>query len=158
METVLTRNEWKLRWEASTRGAKVECRSGRAGAWGRKEWGKSVGSAGSTCPLALCENRRAARGRESAFIGHLPWLGDRPEPFWSTLPCAGFCFQWDPTHTFARGADGQQLTKLSTVLFFHMLLLWSFLLGCFGSVLSVSFSSVCLKLFTLTLYPLSSWT
>ena len=93
METVLTRSEWKLRWEASTRGAKVECWSGRAGAWGRKEWGKSVGSAGSTCPLALCENRRAARGRESAFIGHLPWLGDRPEPFWSTLPCAGFCFQ-----------------------------------------------------------------
>ena len=29
METVLTRSEWKLRWEASARGAKVE----------RKSWG-----------------------------------------------------------------------------------------------------------------------
>ena len=60
-------------------------RNGRAWARGRKEWGKSVGSARGTCRQCVGESPS-----ESAFIGHLLLLlpvGERPELPWSTLLC-----------------------------------------------------------------------
>ena len=70
-------------------------RNGRAWARGRKEWGKSVGSARGTCRQCVGESPS-----ESAFIGHLLLLlpvGERPELPWSTLLCGSSVVGWATT-------------------------------------------------------------
>ena len=70
-------------------------RNGRAWARGRKEWGKSVGSARGTCRQCVGESPS-----ESAFIGHLLLLlpvGERPELPWSTLLCRSSVVGWATT-------------------------------------------------------------
>ena len=107
-------------------------RNGRAWARGRKEWGKSVGSARGTCRQCVGESPS-----ESAFIGHLLLLlpvGERPELPWSTLLCGSSVVGWATTcvlcapvlcaHVLSHGGD-EALLSMKSHSYFGRRLCWS---------------------------------
>ena len=95
---------------------RAEWESGREGGLGPEGMGKIRGICRQHMPaLPLCENPSAARGRESAFIGHLrpaPSRGMGASSGWSTLLCGRrglatnsaalqLCLRWRrPGHCF----------------------------------------------------------
>ena len=99
-------------------------RNGRAWARGRKEWGKSVGSARGTCRQCVGESPS-----ESAFIGHLLLLlpvGERPELPWSTLLCGSSVVagQQPVCCVLSHGGD-EALLSMKSHSYFGRRLCWS---------------------------------